>query len=122
MPAVLVFICAFYSRAQEFEMTTYVSDLQLRDCCRLPLPKMHQYLSAVLHGVQMEILLVWMLYQMKFIRLMRVFLDVFLLTGVAFTKHLIHLYAYTGSNELRQHLEVSSDSGAFPERPNLIAI
>ena len=26
--------------------------------------------------------------------------------GVAFTKHLIHLYAYTGSNELAQRIEV----------------
>lgn len=44
------------------------------------------------------------------------FLDVFLVTGAAFTKHLIHLYAYPGSNDLRQHLEVSSESDAFPER------
>jgi len=26
--------------------------------------------------------------------------------GIAFTKHLIHLYAYTGSNELTQRIEV----------------
>lgn len=26
--------------------------------------------------------------------------------GVAFTKHLIHLYTYQGSSELGQHLEV----------------
>lgn len=31
--------------------------------------------------------------------------------GVAFTKHLIHLYAYTGSNELRQHLEIDAHVG-----------
>lgn len=27
--------------------------------------------------------------------------------GAAFSKHLIHLYAYSGANDLRQHLEVS---------------
>ncbi|KAJ4829400.1 Topless- protein 3 [Turnera subulata] len=31
--------------------------------------------------------------------------------GAAFNKHLIHLYAYTGSNELRQHLEIDAHSG-----------
>ncbi|KAJ1417159.1 WD40/YVTN repeat-like-containing domain superfamily [Sesbania bispinosa] len=31
--------------------------------------------------------------------------------GVAFTKHLIHLYAYTGSNELVQRLEVDAHIG-----------
>jgi len=29
-----------------------------------------------------------------------------LAAGAAFSKHLIHLYAYSGSNDLRQHLEV----------------
>ncbi|XP_009338217.2 topless-related protein 3 isoform X1 [Pyrus x bretschneideri] len=32
--------------------------------------------------------------------------------GVAFTKHLIHLYVYTGPNDLRQHLEVEAHNGA----------
>ncbi|KAH0994419.1 hypothetical protein GBA52_018283 [Prunus armeniaca] len=32
--------------------------------------------------------------------------------GVAFTKHLIHLYAYHGSNDLRQHVEVDAHNGA----------
>ncbi|TQD69488.1 hypothetical protein C1H46_044979 [Malus baccata] len=32
--------------------------------------------------------------------------------GVAFTKHLIHLYVYTGPNDLRQHLEVDAHNGA----------
>ncbi|KAG5056054.1 hypothetical protein JHK85_008564 [Glycine max] len=31
--------------------------------------------------------------------------------GVAFTKHLIHLYAYTGSNELAQRIEVDAHIG-----------
>ncbi|KAL5068780.1 hypothetical protein RYX36_019667 [Vicia faba] len=31
--------------------------------------------------------------------------------GVAFTKHLIHLYAYTGSNELAQRIEVDAHVG-----------
>ncbi|KAI4301739.1 hypothetical protein L6164_034986 [Bauhinia variegata] len=31
--------------------------------------------------------------------------------GVAFTKHLIHLYAYTGSNELSQRLEIDAHTG-----------
>ncbi|KAM7469920.1 hypothetical protein LguiA_008103 [Lonicera macranthoides] len=31
--------------------------------------------------------------------------------GAAFTKHLIHLYIYTGSNDLRQHLEVDAHVG-----------
>ncbi|KAL7003124.1 Topless-related protein 3, partial [Sarracenia purpurea var. burkii] len=31
--------------------------------------------------------------------------------GAAFTKHLIHLYAYTGSNDLRQHLEIEAHNG-----------
>ncbi|XP_061989928.1 topless-related protein 2 [Rosa rugosa] len=33
------------------------------------------------------------------------------LIGVAFTKHLVHLYAYQGSNDLRQHLEIDAHSG-----------
>ncbi|XP_062175921.1 topless-related protein 2 isoform X2 [Alnus glutinosa] len=33
------------------------------------------------------------------------------LIGVAFTKHLIHLYAYHGSNDLRQHLEIDAHVG-----------
>jgi hypothetical protein len=33
--------------------------------------------------------------------------------GVAFTKHLIHLYAYHGSNDLRQHLEACFNSFFF---------
>ncbi|XP_030957790.1 topless-related protein 3 [Quercus lobata] len=32
--------------------------------------------------------------------------------GVAFTKHLIHLYAYHGSNDLRQNLEIDAHIGA----------
>ncbi|KAK7822237.1 topless-related protein 2 [Quercus suber] len=32
--------------------------------------------------------------------------------GVAFTKHLIHLYAYHGSNDLRQNLEIDAHNGA----------
>ncbi|GFY90532.1 TOPLESS-related 2 [Actinidia rufa] len=31
--------------------------------------------------------------------------------GAAFTKHLVHLYAYTGSNDLRQHLEIDAHNG-----------
>ncbi|KAF7817952.1 topless-related protein 3-like [Senna tora] len=31
--------------------------------------------------------------------------------GVAFTKHLVHLYAYTGSNELSQRLEIDAHTG-----------
>ncbi|KAL2941130.1 Topless-related protein 3 [Bienertia sinuspersici] len=31
--------------------------------------------------------------------------------GAAFTKHLIHLYAYSGSNDLRQHLEIDAHVG-----------
>ncbi|XP_047162512.1 topless-related protein 3-like isoform X1 [Vigna umbellata] len=31
--------------------------------------------------------------------------------GIAFTKHLIHLYAYTGSNELTQRIEVDAHVG-----------
>lgn len=31
--------------------------------------------------------------------------------GVAFTKHLIHLYAYPGSNDLRQNLEIDAHVG-----------
>ncbi|XP_047957985.1 topless-related protein 3-like [Salvia hispanica] len=31
--------------------------------------------------------------------------------GAAFSKHLIHLYAYTGPNDLRQHLEIDAHSG-----------
>ncbi|KAJ8772012.1 hypothetical protein K2173_027189 [Erythroxylum novogranatense] len=31
--------------------------------------------------------------------------------GAAFSKHLIHLYAYTGSNDLRQHLEIDAHVG-----------
>ncbi|KAA8545214.1 hypothetical protein F0562_019998 [Nyssa sinensis] len=31
--------------------------------------------------------------------------------GAAFTKHLIHLYAYPGSNDLRQHLEIDAHVG-----------
>jgi len=34
------------------------------------------------------------------------YLNVFIVTGAAFNKHLIHLYAYNGPNDLRQHLEV----------------
>ncbi|XP_010245461.1 PREDICTED: protein TPR1-like isoform X2 [Nelumbo nucifera] len=33
------------------------------------------------------------------------------LMGVAFTKHLIHLYAYHGPNDLRQHLEIDAHVG-----------
>ncbi|KAG9459547.1 hypothetical protein H6P81_004055 [Aristolochia fimbriata] len=33
------------------------------------------------------------------------------LMGIAFTKHLIHLYAYQGPNDLRQHLEIDAHSG-----------
>ncbi|MCL7045340.1 hypothetical protein MKW94_008572 [Papaver nudicaule] len=33
------------------------------------------------------------------------------LMGIAFTKHLIHVYAYQGPNELRQHLEVEAHAG-----------
>ncbi|KAF8401413.1 hypothetical protein HHK36_012352 [Tetracentron sinense] len=33
------------------------------------------------------------------------------LVGVAFTKHLIHLYAYQGPNDLRQHLEIDAHVG-----------
>ncbi|XP_043815134.1 topless-related protein 3 isoform X2 [Manihot esculenta] len=33
------------------------------------------------------------------------------LVGVAFNKHLIHLYAYTGSNDLRQQLEIDAHVG-----------
>ncbi|XP_077217768.1 protein TPR1-like isoform X2 [Tasmannia lanceolata] len=33
------------------------------------------------------------------------------LMGIAFTKHLIHLYSYHGSNDLRQHLEVDAHVG-----------
>ncbi|KAF4389811.1 hypothetical protein F8388_009944 [Cannabis sativa] len=32
--------------------------------------------------------------------------------GVAFTKHLIQLYSYSGPNELRQHLEIDAHAGA----------
>ncbi|GFZ07186.1 TOPLESS-related 2 [Actinidia rufa] len=31
--------------------------------------------------------------------------------GAAFTKHLVHLYAYTGSNDLRQHIEIEAHAG-----------
>ncbi|CAK9134797.1 unnamed protein product [Ilex paraguariensis] len=31
--------------------------------------------------------------------------------GTAFTKHLIHLYSYSGPNELRQHLEIDAHVG-----------
>ncbi|KAI9122848.1 hypothetical protein K1719_005737 [Acacia pycnantha] len=31
--------------------------------------------------------------------------------GVAFTKHLVHLYAYQGPNDLRQHLEIDAHTG-----------
>ncbi|XP_022893632.1 topless-related protein 3-like isoform X2 [Olea europaea var. sylvestris] len=31
--------------------------------------------------------------------------------GVAFSKHLIHLYAYAGPNDLRQHLEIEAHTG-----------
>ncbi|KAK9084291.1 hypothetical protein Scep_030762 [Stephania cephalantha] len=34
------------------------------------------------------------------------------LLGVAFTKHLIHLYSYHGSNDLRQHLEIDAHNGS----------
>ncbi|XP_010259449.1 PREDICTED: protein TPR1 isoform X3 [Nelumbo nucifera] len=34
------------------------------------------------------------------------------LLGVAFTKHLIHLYAYHGPNDLRQHLEIDAHVGS----------
>ncbi|KAI3926997.1 hypothetical protein MKW98_027770 [Papaver atlanticum] len=33
------------------------------------------------------------------------------LMGIAFTKHLIHVYAYQGPNELRQHVEVDAHAG-----------
>lgn len=32
--------------------------------------------------------------------------------GVAFTKHLIHVYAYTGPSDLRQHLEIDAHVGS----------
>ncbi|WZZ74691.1 hypothetical protein YC2023_086061 [Brassica napus] len=32
--------------------------------------------------------------------------------GVAYTKHLIHVYAFSGPNELRQHAEVDAHTGA----------
>lgn len=32
--------------------------------------------------------------------------------GAAFKKHLIHIYAYSGPNDLRQHLEVDAHAGA----------
>lgn len=41
-----------------------------------------------------------------FLNFLCVYLIVFLAAGVAFTKNLIHLYAYLGSNDLRRHLEV----------------
>ncbi|XP_057466216.1 topless-related protein 3-like isoform X2 [Actinidia eriantha] len=31
--------------------------------------------------------------------------------GAAFTKHLVHLYAYTGSNDLHQHIEIEAHAG-----------
>ncbi|KAM4126937.1 hypothetical protein ACJW30_02G052200 [Castanea mollissima] len=34
------------------------------------------------------------------------------LIGVAFTKHLVHLFAYQGPNDLRQHLEIDAHSGS----------
>ena len=32
--------------------------------------------------------------------------------GAAFTKHLIHIYTYSGSSDLRQHLEVMESFAA----------
>ncbi|GLU08454.1 hypothetical protein SLE2022_253670 [Rubroshorea leprosula] len=34
------------------------------------------------------------------------------LIGVAYSKHLVHLYAYQGSNDLRQHLEIDAHIGS----------
>ncbi|KAK9992190.1 hypothetical protein SO802_027175 [Lithocarpus litseifolius] len=34
------------------------------------------------------------------------------LIGVAFTKHLVHLFAYQGPNDLRQHLEIDAHFGS----------
>lgn len=35
------------------------------------------------------------------------FMTVLCVAGVAFSKHLVHLYATVGTNDLRQHLEVN---------------
>lgn len=34
------------------------------------------------------------------------FITILCIAGVAFSKHLVHLYATVGTNDLRQHLEV----------------
>lgn len=34
----------------------------------------------------------------------------YVVAGVAFTKHLVHLFAYQGPNDLRQHLEACFNS------------
>lgn len=41
----------------------------------------------------------------SFVRVLSRAVPVFL-TGVAFSKHIVHIYAYNGGSDLRQHLEV----------------
>ncbi|XP_058769331.1 topless-related protein 3-like isoform X2 [Vicia villosa] len=45
------------------------------------------------------------------LKLLAGYLTVCFVLGVAFTKHLIHLYAYTNSNELTQRIEVDAHVG-----------
>ncbi|MCH94819.1 topless-related protein 2-like, partial [Trifolium medium] len=40
------------------------------------------------------------------------------LLGVAFTKHLIHLYGYHGSNDLRQTLEACHEAPVYSVCPH----
>ncbi|CAN4108852.1 unnamed protein product [Withania somnifera] len=42
---------------------------------------------------------------------LRMFITVLCIAGVAFSKHLVHLYATIGTNDLRQHLELDAHAG-----------
>lgn len=75
---------------------------------RLPLAKMHHQLLTVLHGAQKEIIWVCVFHHLLAFQKEHVrFLILLHAAGAAFTKHLVHLYAYNGPNDIRQVIEVS---------------
>lgn len=75
---------------------------------RLPLAKTHHQLLPVLHGAQRETIWVRVFHHLLAFQKEHVrFLIVLHTAGAAFTKHLVHLYAYNGPNDTHQFREVS---------------
>jgi hypothetical protein len=89
-------------------------DFIVKNFCRQLWSKMHLFLSVVSHGALMDVL--WVCDFLKpFSSCQSQYLTGCSNVGVAFTKHLVHLYAYTGSNELAQRIEVRLFSSKVTE-------